>query len=193
MTSIPTSGSRSKALRREISRDLGRTNDLGLTIAKVPAAEVDRCLTTMTDLHTSQYGPESLFLPIADDFAVGARTGALQGKVDFFEMIDADGVTVAVDAWISAGKRVSSFTGGRGPAAPRGAGKALLASAIEDACAAGFGEVDLGSGFDDWKERWATKNRPIWDAVATVGFRARSMTRARDIALRARRGFTRPG
>lgn len=178
----------SSNLRKEMNRRRRQLAEAGYRLRRVADSQVDRALDDLERLHRMQFGDRSTFLPFFPSFRSASEVASRTGELVFYEAVDATGATLAVDAWFMICTRAVSFIGGRSPEAQPGTGVALLAHAIEEACQAGFTELDLGGGFSDWKRRWAPFSRPQLRISGSVGASAKVLVGLRDIALRLRRG-----
>jgi hypothetical protein len=103
-------------------------------------------LDTLRELHESQWGNRSGFLPVFDRFAAGFAGGCAADEVAVYELGNEDLVVATVTAFAVAG-RVSLYQSARlTDRRWRDATTFLLAAIIDDACVRGFNESELGHG-----------------------------------------------
>lgn len=183
-------GSLSRGFRKEVGRLRRKFTREGFTTAVAAPEELPQALATLEELHRLQFGSESTFLPFFDRFSRAAGEGIRSGHMLFHTLFTPEGVPVAIDVWIRAGRRLLNYIGGRHPDGPTGAGSFLIASAIEDAYTRGIDEISLGSGFGGWKERWAPERHEQLLLTGAVGIRATTYVKVRDAALATRRLLT---
>jgi CelD/BcsL family acetyltransferase involved in cellulose biosynthesis len=158
-------------------------------------------LTTLRELHWSQWGGRSQFLPAFDRFAAACVAGAAVDEVAVHELHTDARVIASVVTFEVAG-RVSLYQSGR-LTDPRwkDATTALLATIVDDACNRGFAEVDFLRGEEDYKGRFTTTRRGMDRLVAGSGVSGRlrqagaaaklRTTRAAVSVVRAGRSVTR--
>ena len=126
-------------------------------------------LATLRDLHQSQWGNRSRFLPVFDRFVAGFTGGCAADEVVVHELRNDNLVVATVTAFEVAG-RVSLYQSARlTDRRWRDATTVLLAAIIDDACARGFAEVDFLRGDEPYKGRFAPNQREMSRLVAGKG------------------------
>ncbi len=114
----------------------------GVTHRMIRGRAVLPRLDTLRDLHQSQWGSRSGFLPVFDRFAAGFAGGCAADEVVVHELGNDDLVVATVTAFEVAG-RVSLYQSARlTDRRWRDATTVLLAAIIDDACVRGFNEVN---------------------------------------------------
>ena len=137
-------------------------------------------LDILRELHQSQWGSRSGFLPIFDRFAAGFAAGCAADEVAVHELGNDNLVVATVTAFEVAG-RVSLYQSARlTDRRWRDATNVLLAAIIDDACARGFNEVDFLRGDESYKGRFTPNRREMLRLVAGkgVGGRIAGVTKA---------------
>ena len=137
-------------------------------------------LETLRELHLSQWGNRSGFLPVFDRFAAGFAAGCVADEVVVHELGNDSVVVATVTAFEVAG-RVSLYQSARlTDRRWRDATTVLLAAIIDDACARGLSEVDFLRGDEPYKGRFAPDHREMLRLVAGKGVAGRlgGVTRA---------------
>ncbi len=126
-------------------------------------------LDILRELHQSQWGSRSGFLPVFDRFAAGFAGGCAADEVAVHELGNDDLVVATVTAFEVAG-RVSLYQSARlTDRRWRDATTVLLAAIIDDACARGLSEVDFLRGDEPYKGRFAPNHRQMLRLVAGQG------------------------
>jgi transposase/CelD/BcsL family acetyltransferase involved in cellulose biosynthesis len=126
-------------------------------------------LDTLRELHQSQWGSRSSFLPVIDRFAAGFAGGCAADEVVVHELRKDDLVVATVTAFEVAG-RVSLYQSARlTDRRWRDATTVLLGAIIDDACVRGFKEVDFLRGDEPYKGRFTRNHREILRLVAGKG------------------------
>jgi CelD/BcsL family acetyltransferase involved in cellulose biosynthesis len=126
-------------------------------------------LDTLRELHRSQWGGRSNFLPVFDRFAAGFVGGCAADEVVVHELGNDNLVVATVTAFEVAG-RVSLYQSARlTDRRWRDATIVLLAAIIDDACARGFSEVDFLRGDEPYKGRFTRNHREMSRLVAGRG------------------------
>jgi CelD/BcsL family acetyltransferase involved in cellulose biosynthesis len=126
-------------------------------------------LEILRELHQSQWGSRSGFLPVFDRFAAGFAGGCAADEVVVHELRNDDLVVATVTAFEVAG-RVSLYQSARLTDRHwRDATTVLLAAIIDDACARGFNEVDFLRGDEPYKDRFTRNHREMSRLVAGAG------------------------
>jgi CelD/BcsL family acetyltransferase involved in cellulose biosynthesis len=126
-------------------------------------------LDILRELHRSQWGSRSGFLPVFDRFAAGFAAGCAADEVVVHELRNGDLVAATVTAFEVAG-RVSLYQSARlTDRRWRGVTTVLLAAIIDDACARGFSEVDFLRGDEPYKGRFTRNHRQMSRLVAGKG------------------------
>jgi CelD/BcsL family acetyltransferase involved in cellulose biosynthesis len=174
---------RSRNFREKLRQAKRRSSEAGFEVLPVPGGDAERAIGEFRRLHEEQFGMDSGLLPSWSKLESALRAGVSQGKVRLYEMRNSDSETVAIELWLYVGSKAEYFNGGRASAAPPSAGKVLLAKGIEDACDAGFSELDLGGGYEHWKRQWAPDSRASVEVLAVHGLRARLVVEARSRLL----------
>jgi len=130
-------------------------------------------LETLRELHRSQWGDRSNFLPVFDRFAAGFAGGCEADEVVVHELGNDDLVVATVTAFEVAG-RVSLYQSARlTDRRWRDVTTVLLAAIIDDACTRGFHEVDFLRGDEPYKGRFAQQHREMSRLVAGKGVMGR--------------------
>jgi CelD/BcsL family acetyltransferase involved in cellulose biosynthesis len=132
-------------------------------------AAVPGRLDTLRELHHSQWGTRSKFLPVFDRFGAGFTAGCAADEVVVHELARDDLVVATMTAFEVAG-RVSLYQSAR--LTDRrwgGATTVLLAAIIDDACARGLTEVDFLRGDEAYKGRFTQTHREMLRLVAGRG------------------------
>ncbi len=155
--------------RRNLRRSANRLAAEGVTHRTIRGPAVLRCLDTLRELHQSQWGSRSRFLPSFDRFAAGCAGGSAADEVVVHELGSDDLVVATVMAFEVAG-RVSLYQSARlTDLRWRDATTVLLAAIIDDACARGFTEVDFLRGEEPYKGRFTPYRREMFRLVAGKG------------------------
>jgi CelD/BcsL family acetyltransferase involved in cellulose biosynthesis len=141
----------------------------GVTHQAIRGRAVIRRLDTLRELHRSQWGSRSNFLPVFDRFAAGFAGGCAADEVVVHELGNDNLVVATVTAFEVAG-RVSLYQAARLiDRRWRDATTVLLAAIIDDACARGFKEVDFLRGDEPYKRRFTPNHREMLRLVAGKG------------------------
>jgi len=141
----------------------------GVAHHAVRGQAVIQSLDTLRELHQSQWGSRSGFLPAFDRFAAGFTAGCAADEVVVHELGNDDLVVATVTAFEVAG-RVSLYQSARRTDRRwRDATTVLLAAIIDDACARGFSEVDFLRGDEPYKGRFTSGHREMVRLVAGKG------------------------
>lgn len=115
----------------------------------------------------------------------------------FGELVDADGLIVAVELELRAGQRLCFYQAGRVTDHEwRGSGSVLKARIIEAGIAEGFVEFDLLRGGESYKAEWADARRTVVRVQSAVGPLARTLVRGAEVRRRVQRrraGIEPPG
>jgi CelD/BcsL family acetyltransferase involved in cellulose biosynthesis len=166
--------------RRNLRVSARRLAAQGVTHRAIRGREVLQSLNTLRELHQSQWGSRSGFLPVFDRFAAGFTAGCAADEVVVHELGNDDLVVATVTAFEVAG-RISLYQSARlTDRRWRDATTVLLAAIIDDACARGFSEVDFLRGDEPYKGRFAPNRREMVRLVAGKGVTGRvgGVTRA---------------
>ena len=141
----------------------------GVTHQSIRGRAVLQRLDTLRELHQSQWGNRSNFLPVFDRFAAGFAGGCAADEVVVHELGNDDLVVATVTAFEVAG-RVSLYQSARlTDRRWRDATNVLLAFIIDDACTRGFSEVDFLRGDEPYKGRFTRNHREMVRLVAGQG------------------------
>ena len=141
----------------------------GVTHQTIRGRAVLQRLDTLRELHQSQWGNRSNFLPVFDRFAAGFAGGCAADEVVVHELGNDDLVVATVTAFEVAG-RVSLYQSARlTDRRWRDATNVLLAFIIDDACTRGFSEVDFLRGDELYKGRFTRNHREMVRLVAGQG------------------------
>ena len=141
----------------------------GVTHQVIRGEAVLQSLDTLRELHQSQWGSRSNFLPVFDRFTAGFAGGCAADEVVVHELGNDNLVVATVTAFEVAG-RVSLYQSARLTERRwRDATTVLLAAIIDDACARGFNEVDFLRGDEPYKGRFAPNHREMLRLVAGKG------------------------
>jgi hypothetical protein len=155
--------------RRNLRRSANRLAAEGVTRRTIRGQAVLRGLDTLRELHQSQWGSRSRFLPSFDRFVDGCAGGSAADEVVVHELGSNDLVVATVMAFEVAG-RVSLYQSARlTDLRWRDATTVLLAAIIDDACARGFTEVDFLRGEEPYKGRFTPYHREMFRLVAGKG------------------------
>jgi len=145
----------------------------GVAHHAVRGQAVIQSLDTLRELHQSQWGSRSGFLPAFDRFAAGFTAGCAADEVVVHVLGNDDLVVATVTAFEVAG-RVSLYQSARRTDRRwRDATTVLLAAIIDDACARGFSEVDFLRGDEPYKGRFTPHHREMFRLVAGQGVAGR--------------------
>ena len=141
----------------------------GMTHQAIRGQAVFARLEILRELHQSQWGGRSNFLPVFDRFAAGFAGGCAADEVAVHELGNDDLVVATVTAFEVA-DRVSLYQSARlTDRRWRDATTVLLAAIIDDACTRGFSEVDFLRGDEPYKGRFAPDHRQMLRLVAGQG------------------------
>ena len=155
--------------RRNLRVSAKRLAAEGVTHRTIRGRAVPRRLDILRELHRSQWGSRSGFLPVFDRFATGFAGGCAADEVVVHELGSDDLVVATVTAFEVAG-RVSLYQSARlTDRRWRDATTVLLAAIIDDACARGLSEVDFLRGDEPYKGRFAPDHRQMLRLVAGQG------------------------
>jgi hypothetical protein len=145
----------------------------GVTHRTIRGRAVLQSLDTLRELHRSQWGSRSNFLPVFNRFAAGFAGGCAADEVAVHELSNDNLVVATVTAFEVAG-RVSLYQSARlTDRRWRDATTVLLAAIIDDACARGFSEVDFLRGDEPYKARFTPNRREMVRLVAGKGVMGR--------------------
>jgi hypothetical protein len=141
----------------------------GVAHRAIRGRAVLQSLDTLRELHRSQWGSRSNFLPVFDRFAAGFAGGCAADEVVVHELGNDHLVVATVTAFEVAG-RVSLYQSARlTDRRWRDATTFLLAAIIDDACARGFSEVDFLRGDEPYKGRFTPNHREMLRLIAGKG------------------------
>jgi CelD/BcsL family acetyltransferase involved in cellulose biosynthesis len=155
--------------RKNLRASAKRLAAEGMAHQTIRGRAVVQRLDTLRELHRSQWGSRSSFLPVVDRFAAGFAGGCAADEVAVHELGNDDLVVATVTAFEVAG-RVSLYQSARlTDRRWRDATTVLLAAIIDDACARGFKEVDFLRGDEPYKGRFTRTHREIVRLVAGKG------------------------
>jgi hypothetical protein len=141
----------------------------GVTHQAIRGRAVLQRLDILRELHQSQWGSRSGFLPVFDRFAAGFAGGCAADEVVVHELGNDHLVVATVTAFEVAG-RVSLYQSARlADRRWRDATTVLLAAIIDDACTRGFSEVDFLRGDEPYKARFTPDHREMLRLVAGRG------------------------
>jgi len=153
-------------LRSTAKRTRKRLEGDGATVRTVAAADAARALDDLARLHDGRWADGSEFLSAWARFAAAATDGLAHGDVRISELVSADGQVVATEldllATGPAGTSLAFYQAGRRTEHEwRGAGTALKAAVVMDACDEGVAEYDLLRGDESYKADWAEGRREL--------------------------------
>jgi GNAT acetyltransferase-like protein len=155
--------------RRNLRAGAKRLAAEGVAHRAIRGPAVRGRLDILRDLHHSQWGDRSNFLPVFDRFAAGFAGGCAADEVVVHEL-GRDGLVVATVTAFEVAGRVSLYQSARlTDRRWRDATTVLLAAIIDDACARGCTEVDFLRGDEPYKERFAPDHRDMVRLVAGTG------------------------
>jgi hypothetical protein len=155
--------------RRNLRVGAKRLAAEGVTHRVIRGPAVVPRLDILRELHQSQWGTRSNFLPVFDRFAAGFAGGCAADEVAVHELGTDSLVVATVTAFEVAG-RVSLYQSARlTDHRWRDATTVLLAAVIDDACARGCREVDFLRGDEPYKDRFAPDRREMLRLVAGTG------------------------
>ena len=141
----------------------------GIAHQAIRGQAVVQRLDILRELHQSQWGGRSNFLPVIDRFAAGFAGGCAADEVVVHELGNDNLVVATVTVFEVAG-RVSLYQSARlTDRRWRDATTVLLAAIIDDACARGFKEVDFLRGDEPYKRRFTQTHREVMRLVAGTG------------------------
>jgi CelD/BcsL family acetyltransferase involved in cellulose biosynthesis len=159
--------------RRNLRVSAKRLAAEGVTHRTIRGRAILEHLGTLRELHQSQWGNRSRFLPAFDRFAAGFAAGGAADEVVVHELATGDLVVATVAAFEVAG-RVSLYQSARlTDRRWRDVTTVLLAAIIDDACARGFREVDFLRGAEPYKGRFAPDYRQMSRLMAGKGVTGR--------------------
>ena len=173
-TSLPASPEAYRAtlpsqFRKNLRAGSRRLAAEGVTHQAIRGRAVLPRLGILRELHQSQWGSRSGFLPVFDRFAAGCAGGCAADEVVVHELGNASLVVATVTAFEVAG-RVSLYQSARlTDRRWRDATTVLLGAIIDDACARGFSEVDFLRGDEPYKSRFTPDHREMVRLVAGQG------------------------
>jgi CelD/BcsL family acetyltransferase involved in cellulose biosynthesis len=184
-TPLPDSAEKYRAtlpsqFRKNLRVSAKRLAAEGVAHRVIRGPAVPQRLDILRELHQSQWGGRSNFLPVFDRFAAGFAGGCAADEVAVHELGNDNLVVATVTAFEVAG-RVSLYQSARlTDHRWRDATTVLLAAIIDDACARGCSEVDFLRGDEPYKERFAPDRREMLRLVAGTGVAGRlgGVTRA---------------
>ena len=131
-------------------------------------------LDTLRELHQSQWGSRSNFLPVFDRFAAGFAGGCAADEVVVHELGNDNNLVVATVTAFEVAGRVSLYQSARlTDRRWRDATTVLLAAIIDDACVRGLSEVDFLRGDEPYKGRFTPNHREMLRLVAGKGVAGR--------------------
>jgi CelD/BcsL family acetyltransferase involved in cellulose biosynthesis len=158
----------------------------GVTHQTIRGGAVRQGLETLRELHQSQWGSRSGFLPVFDRFAAGFAGGCAADEVVVHELRNDDLVVATVTAFEVAG-RVSLYQSARlTDRRWRDATTVLLAAIIDDACVRGLSEVDFLRGDEPYKGRFTPDHREMLRLIAGSGATGRLGGAAKAATFQAR-------
>jgi CelD/BcsL family acetyltransferase involved in cellulose biosynthesis len=159
----------SPQFRKNLRGSAKRLAAEGVTHQAIRGRAVLQRLDILRELHQSQWGSRSNFLPVFDRFAAGFAGGCAADEVVVHELGNDDLVVATVTAFEVAG-RMSLYQSARlTDRRWRDATTVLLAAIIDDACARGFSEVDFLRGDEAYKRRFTADHREVLRLVAGKG------------------------
>jgi Acetyltransferase (GNAT) domain len=141
----------------------------GVTHRAIRGRAVPQRLDILRELHQSQWGSRSGFLPVSDRFAAGFAGGCAADEVAV-HVLRNDDLVVAIVTAFEVADRVSLYQSARlTDRRWRDAATFLLAALIDDACARGLSEVDFLRGDEPYKGRFTRHHREMFRLVAGEG------------------------
>jgi len=155
--------------RRKLRASANRLAAEGVVHRAIRGRAVLQHLDTLRELHESQWGNSSRFLPFFDRFVAGCAGGCDADEVVVHELGNDNQVIATMLVFEVAG-RVSLYQSARLTERRwRDVTTVLLSAIIDDACDRGFTEVDFLRGDEPYKGRFANKNREMSRLVAGKG------------------------
>jgi CelD/BcsL family acetyltransferase involved in cellulose biosynthesis len=155
--------------RRNLRAAAKRFAAQGVTHQVIRGPAILPRLGILRELHRSQWGSRSNFLPVFDRFAAGFAGGCAADEVVVHEL-GKDGLVVATVTAFEVAGRVSLYQSARlTDRRWRDATTVLLGAVIDEACARGCTEVDFLRGDEPYKERFAPYRRDMLRLVAGTG------------------------
>ena len=153
-------------LRSTARRTRKRLEGEGATVRTVAVDDAARALDDLARLHDGRWADGSEFLSAWTRFAAAAADGLAHGDVRISELVSADGEVVATELDLLAtgpgGTSLAFYQAGRRTEHEwRGAGTALKAAVVMDACDEGVTEYDLLRGDESYKADWAEGRREL--------------------------------
>ena len=159
----------SSQFRKNLRVSAKRLAAEGVTHQMIRGRAVLPRLDILRQLHTSQWGSRSRFLPVFNRFAAGFAGGCTADEAVIHELGNDDLVVATVTAFEVAG-RMSLYQSARlTDRRWRDATIVLLAAIIDDACARGFSEVYFLRGDEPYKGRFTADHREVLRLVAGKG------------------------
>ena len=179
--------------RKNLRVSAKRLSAEGLTHQTTRGGAVLPRLDILRELHRSQWGGRSNFLPVFNRFAAGFTGGCATDEVAVHELKN-DNLVVATVTTFEVAGRVSLYQSARlTDRRWRDATTVLLAAIIDDACARGFSEVDFLRGDEPYKGRFAPSHREILRLISGKGATGRLGGLTRAATLQATRTAIRCG
>ena len=155
--------------RRNLRVSAKRLASEGVMHQTIRGQAILQRLDTLRELHQSQWGSRSSFLPVFDRFVAGFAGGLAADEVVVHELRNDHLVIATVTAFEVAG-RVSLYQSARlTDRRWRDATTVLLAAIIDDAFARGMNEVDFLRGDEPYKGRFTPNHREMSRLVAGKG------------------------
>lgn len=180
-------------VRSTAKRGRNRLAKSGITLDRVDssdAAEVERALDTLAELHDGRWSEQSRFLEAFDRFRVAAAKGVSSGDVLMYELSGEEAGVIAVEMDLLAGDRVCFYQAGRRTDHEwRGSGTVLRAGIIEAVASEGQTEYDLLRGDEPYKAEWSTSARELIRCRFGVGPSGRAIATAANAWKRSGPGI----
>ena len=182
---LPASGeeylaARPGQLRSTARRTRRRLEGEGCTVRTVSPDDATRALAELARLHDGRWADGSEFLTAWHRFATAAADGLTDGVVRITELVGPGGDVVATELDLEVptadGVALAFYQAGRRTEHDwRGAGTALKAAVVMDACDRGAAEYDLLRGDEPYKADWAEQRRELVRVRFGVGVVGRAV------------------
>lgn len=156
---------RSKSLRKDISRRARRFSEAGGDISRVSPRDAGPALESLVRLNRERWaslGRPPTISPAMERLLLHEGRRLTDAGVLALWDVRCEGRSIGIEAALTAGRRVSLWQGGFDPDWSRLAPSRLaIAAVIEHASAGETTEVDLGPGAQAYKEQLATAIRQV--------------------------------
>lgn len=178
--------SRRRSFRRNVASSARRIESLGGYTRFVDLEHLPEALDALFALLEPTLS-ESQIIREYERFRSAATLGMKSGILTIEEM-RLQNRTIASNVWFQSEGAFIGYLLGRDPAPElSGLGHVMISSMVGHACAAGFAELNMGAGDQEYKHRWADFEREIVRFEGLVGVRPRLLERATTAKRHLRR------